>query len=114
MITFRWTEQCQQAFEKVKELLMEYPVLHPPSSNSIFVLETDASDLGTGHCLKALEVTGSITDIKTFAHSNPDKEHNFAYGKGCSFLVEPSLGLVLKSSFCSFNCLNDPLRYWSV
>ena len=34
--------------------------------------------------------------------------------KGCSFLVEPSLGLVLKSSFCNFNCLNDPLRYWSV
>ena len=34
--------------------------------------------------------------------------------KGCSFLIEPSLGLVLKSSFCNFNCLNDPLRYWSV
>ena len=35
----------------------------------------------------------------------------FFFGaKGCSFLVEPSLGLVLKSSFCNFNCLNDPLR----
>ena len=79
-VTFRWTEQCQQAFEKVKELLMQYPVLHPPSSNSIFVLETDASDLGTGHCLKALEVTGFITDVKAFAHSNPDKEHIVAYG----------------------------------
>ena len=59
---------------------MQYPVLHPPSSNSIFVLETDASDLGTGHCLKALEVTGFITDVKAFAHSNPDKEHIVAYG----------------------------------
>ena len=77
---FRWTEQCQQAFEKVKEILMRYPVLHPPSSNSMFVLETDASDLGTGHCLKALEVTGSINDIRTFARSNPDKEHIVAYG----------------------------------
>ena len=54
---------------------MQYPVLHPPSSNSAFVLETDASDLGTGHFLKALEVTGSIDDIKTFAHSNDDTEY---------------------------------------
>ena len=30
--------------------------------------------------------------------------------KDCSFLVELSLGLVLKSRFCNFNCLNDPLR----
>ena len=65
-VAFRWTEQCQQVFAKIKELLMQYPVLHPPSSNSVLVLETDASDLGTGHCLKALEVTGSINDIKTF------------------------------------------------
>ena len=79
-VAFRWTKQCQQAFEKVKELLMQYSVLHLPSSNSVFVLETDASDLGTGHCLKALEVTGSINDIKTFAHSNPDKEHIVADG----------------------------------
>ena len=79
-VTFRWTEQCQQAFEKVKELLMQYPVLHPPSSNSIFVLETDASDLGSGHCLNALEVSGFITDIQAFAHSNNDKEHIVAYG----------------------------------
>ena len=41
-------------------------------------------------------------------------ERSIICGKGCSFLVEPSLGLVLKSSFCNFNCLNDPLRYWSV
>ena len=38
----------------------------------------------------------------------------FSFSKGCSFLVEPSLGLVLKSSFFNFKCLNDPLRYWSV
>ena len=41
-------------------------------------------------------------------------EETLSHLRGCSFLVEPSLGLVFKSSFCNFKCLNDLLRYQSV
>ena len=78
--TFKWNSSCQEAFEKVKQLLVEHPVLHPPSSDSIFILETDASDVGVGHCLKALDPDGPVTDFQTFAQSFPDTEYIVGYG----------------------------------
>ena len=78
--TFKWTSSCQEAFEKVKQLLVEHPVLHPPSSDSIFILETDASDVGVSHCPKALDPDGPVTDLRTFVQSFPDTEYIVGYG----------------------------------
>ena len=78
--TFKWTSSCQEVFEEVKQLLVEHPVLDPPSSDSIFILETDASDVGVGHCLKVLDSDSPVTDIRTFAQSFPEAEHIVGYG----------------------------------
>ena len=51
-MTFEWSPKCQSAFDNVKTLLTEPPVLVSPSDQSDFILETDASDIGIGHCLK--------------------------------------------------------------
>ena len=54
-----WTSTCQIAFDKLK-LVSSPPVLHSPSKGDIFVLESDASDVGVGCCLKAINKHGEF------------------------------------------------------
>ena len=58
-VFFRWTTQCQQAFDKLKDLLCNAPVLLYPKfkPGHDFVLETDASLAG----LEADFVTEGLT-----------------------------------------------------
>lgn len=48
---FCWTLVCQQAFEKVKMLLTEGPVLKAPRFDQPFRLQVDASNVGAGAVL---------------------------------------------------------------
>ena len=47
-----WTEECEEAFNKVKELLTHAPMLHPPDLSKPFFLSTDASERGFGAVLE--------------------------------------------------------------
>ena len=63
--TFKWTEQCQQAFDLLKHKLTSAPVLAHPYYSLSFILDTDASDVGIGAVL---------------SQRHPDgKEHVIAY-----------------------------------
>jgi hypothetical protein len=46
---FEWTPQCQEAFEKLKEMLINAPILKLPDSGRPFVLTTDASTSGIAY-----------------------------------------------------------------
>ncbi|THD19534.1 KRAB-A domain-containing protein [Fasciola hepatica] len=51
---FRWTEECNNAFQSLKEALTNSPVLAPPVFSpeaEPFVLDTDASETGIGAVL---------------------------------------------------------------
>ncbi|CAB4005229.1 Retrovirus-related Pol poly from transposon, partial [Paramuricea clavata] len=48
---FVWTEQCQKAFEKLKAMLQNAPVLSAPDFNRPFKLAIDASDVAAGAVL---------------------------------------------------------------
>ena len=50
---FQWSPACQRAFDDIKKRLSTAPVLYTPTKNDYFVLETDASNIGLGGCLKA-------------------------------------------------------------
>ena len=52
-VPFNWTPQCDEAFSKLKNLLVTAPVLAYPhfGANKEFILETDASGLGLGAVL---------------------------------------------------------------
>lgn len=50
-VDFCWTLGCQQAFEKVKMLLTEGPVLKAPKFDQAFQLQVDASNVGAGAVL---------------------------------------------------------------
>ena len=45
-VVFEWTDQCAKAFNHLRELLMEYPILRYPNPTQGYILYTDASEIG--------------------------------------------------------------------
>jgi len=43
---FSWNEKAESTFDKITKALFEAPILAPPDSNNVFVLETDACATG--------------------------------------------------------------------
>ena len=62
----QWTEECEQAFQTLKAMLLSTPVLAYPDPLKHFILTCDASDTAVG-C-----VLGQVDD--------DNKEHVIAYG----------------------------------
>ena len=48
---FVWTEECQEAFDRLKTLLTTAPILTLPKDDMTYVLDCDASDIGIGAVL---------------------------------------------------------------
>ena len=53
-VHFQWTNQCQAAFDHLKQCLTTAPVLSFPDFSKPFILHTDASDVGIGAVLSQL------------------------------------------------------------
>ncbi|GEM07822.1 retrotransposon polyprotein [Rhodotorula toruloides] len=52
---WQWTKECQEAFEKLKDLLLNAPVLGQADYQLPFELSTDASVRGLGGCLEQIQ-----------------------------------------------------------
>ena len=52
---FKWTPECQQAFDKLRQYLMSPPILAYPDYTKPFRLYTDASNQGLGAVLSQLQ-----------------------------------------------------------
>ena len=52
---FTWTEECEQAFQELKQTITTTPVLAFPNATDTFVLDTDASDFSIGAALYQLQ-----------------------------------------------------------
>lgn len=52
---FYWSEDCEQAFSKLKSLLISAPILAYPLRHESFILDTDASAYGIGAVLSQVQ-----------------------------------------------------------
>ena len=55
---FKWTTECQDAFEDLRRRLISAPVLAYPDFSRGFILDTDASDMGIGAVLSQAGAEG--------------------------------------------------------
>ena len=60
---FVWTEPCQRAFQKLKEVLTHPPVLAYPHFDKAFILHTDASGEGLGAVLEQKQEDGMLHPV---------------------------------------------------
>ena len=56
---FKWTNECQKAFEQLRNCLSTTPILAYPDFSREFVLDTDASDTGIGAVLSQEDEQGN-------------------------------------------------------
>jgi len=62
---FEWTEQCQKAFETIKEALTSAPILIHPDLEKRFSLKTDASQYAVGAVLSQMVKLASVSKSKS-------------------------------------------------
>ncbi len=74
---FDWNEDCQEAFEKLKQVLSDSPVLAFPSFNLEFVLETDASGVGLGAVLSQKQQDGKLHPVAFASRALSPCEKNY-------------------------------------
>ena len=48
LIEFKWTEECQESYEKLKQALASAPILKSPNWEIIFHVHIDASNFAIG------------------------------------------------------------------
>ena len=51
---FEWTEDCQEAWDELKSILINPPVLARPDTNKPYILTTDGSRMGIGAVLSQI------------------------------------------------------------
>ena len=74
---FVWTPTCQQAFDKLKQLLTDAPVLAFSNFEQDFILETDASGEGLGAVLAQKHPDGGIRPVAFASRTLQQHEKNY-------------------------------------
>lgn len=74
---FEWTDKHQKAFEELKRRFITAPVLRIPDPSKPFVLETDASKVATGGCLKQQDDQGKWHPCGFISQSFSSAEQNY-------------------------------------
>ncbi|KAA0047957.1 ty3-gypsy retroelement transposase [Cucumis melo var. makuwa] len=89
---FKWNEEANESFEKLKTAMMTLPVLAMPDFNLPFEIETDASGYGIGAItgpalidlaiIQEVENDPRLKEIKSIVEQHPDDIPNFTIHKG--------------------------------
>jgi hypothetical protein len=80
----QWTEDADQAFKQIKDVLTSEPVLKPPSYNKPFLIQCDASQIGIGAVLVQVDEAGREYAISYYSHKlSKDEQKYHAYEREC-------------------------------
>ena len=81
-----WTEQCEQAFNKLKEICSDTPILAYADYNKCFKVHTDTSEQGLGAVLYQDQDDGT-TRVITYASRNLSKSEKRYHSSKLEFLA---------------------------
>ena len=73
---FKWSSECEDAFNQLKRALTTTPVLAFPTTNDPFILDTDASNTGAGAVLSQVQ-DGHEKVIAYFSRTLTKSERNY-------------------------------------
>ena len=88
-VKYVWSDECQRAFEKLKAILANEPVLAAPDFSKPFKMAIDASDVGVGAVLLQDDSEGTEKPVSYFS-----KKLN-KYQKKYSTIEKEALSLIL-------------------
>ena len=85
---FKWTSDCQNAFDKLKAMLRSEPVLLAQNFNKEFKLAVDASDIGAGGVLLQEDDSGVDHPVCYFSKKFNKHQKNYStVEKDCLSLI---------------------------
>ena len=85
---FKWTSDCQNAFDKLKDILRSEPVLLAPNFNKEFKLAVDASDVVAGGVLLQEDDSGVDHPVCYFSKKFNKHQRNYStVEKECLSLI---------------------------
>ena len=74
---FNWVEKCQVAFEKVKAILINEPILCAPNFQRPFKLAVDTSNIGAGAVLLQADASGVERPVCYFSKKFEKGQKNY-------------------------------------
>jgi hypothetical protein len=77
-VAWNWSEECQKAFDTIKEKLTQAPILRRPDYSRSFELHTDWSGVGLGAVLVQRDDEGREYVIAYASRSNNRTERNYS------------------------------------
>ncbi|XP_060854939.1 uncharacterized protein LOC132932576 [Metopolophium dirhodum] len=77
-VKFNWDENCQKAFDKLKEILCSEPILQYPDFTKQFILTTDASGKALGAIILSQGTVGSDLPIAYSSRTLNKAECNYS------------------------------------
>jgi len=86
-VAWTWSEEAQEAFNTLKEKLLEFPILRRPDFSKVFILHTDWNALGIGVILGQLDEEGKEYVIAYASRSNNRVESNYSSYEGECLIV---------------------------
>ena len=75
---FNWTDECQEAFEKLKRALVTAPVLAKARMDRKFIIHVDASDFATGGALLQEDDSGLLRPTGFFSRKFNGPERRYS------------------------------------
>ncbi len=76
--TFKWTDQCQTAFETLKEYLSKAPLLVRAQPHQPFILTTDTSNTHVGGVLSQTQTDGKTKPLGYFSKKLNSTESRYS------------------------------------
>ncbi len=86
-VAWTWSEEAHEAFNTLKEKLLEFPILRRPDFSKVFILHTDWNALGICVILGQLDEEGKEYVIAYAYRNNNKVESNYSSYEGECLIV---------------------------